>query len=160
MANYHEFATRECTKQSEVGLGYGSTPAGESRICVALGGGSINPEMEGGWGAEGWISLTEDVAAHLYELLSQHFASRVKEVEIGRGTRKYRLVLQDGSVMIVRAHLVDIAQKSLLTFIFLEDQPQPTRVSRCHIPIPRLRRLVFAVPLGECKEIREIYDTE
>lgn len=163
MANYHEYSTRECTKQSEVGLGYGSTPDGEPRVCVALGGDRINPEMEDGWGSSGWISMTDDVAAHLHELLSQHVGSRVKVTEIGEGPRKYRLVHRDGSVTIVRAHLMDVSQSSLLIFVRLEKTKEPTTGScRCKLPplTVTTRRLVYAVPLTDCKEVRELYETQ
>lgn len=67
--NYHECSIRECTDTNQVGLGYGDTPDGESRVCVSLGGPKINPSLPDGWEEIGWISMTEECAVHLYELL-------------------------------------------------------------------------------------------
>lgn len=73
MANYYEVSVRDVTDASCVGLGFGDTPQGEPRICIALEGEPINPELDPAWHRLNWISMTEACAHDLYELLHTYF---------------------------------------------------------------------------------------
>lgn len=80
MANYHEISVRECTKSGEVGLSFGEAPNGEERICIALGGPRINPYLTNEWEEANWISLSEECAITLYDLLHARLSGRNQDV--------------------------------------------------------------------------------
>lgn len=66
-------------------MGYGDAPDGSDRICIAIGGTPINPEIAEQLCHDGdertmrdlnWRALTVDAARTLYELLRAHFDPR------------------------------------------------------------------------------------
>lgn len=73
MANYFGYSVIDCTNPDMVGVGTGEAPDGSFRLCLAVGGRSINPHLYSNddptWLEANWCSLTPACAAELYTLM-------------------------------------------------------------------------------------------
>lgn len=88
MANYHEYSVLEVTDVEKVGMGSGDN-GGELRICIGLEGQEINGSLHPDWKKVNWISMTEECAKHLYELLEMRFGKRQEDTMIATSHKVY-----------------------------------------------------------------------
>jgi hypothetical protein len=82
--NYFEISGIDVIDPARVGMGSGRNDRDEYRVCIALDGTELAPNIDGSWREHGgWISLTEACAVQLHELLTAHLSARGVDLTAG-----------------------------------------------------------------------------